>query len=807
MATDEWTASTSGNWTTGTDWSGGEPGSSSDVVIASHNDITVTSPTSSVVVNTISVNATDELTIENGSNDFTITDGAPEPSFGVVNVANGNFVVGSASASTTTIYGNAGFLLLDSIDPPNLCVLFIEGSVSFIDRGTIQLSADSIISGNFDSSTLTNVDNTVVSDAGDIRALNFINQSTVEVGTGGFLRVEGTAEGGTFDNQKQLTANTGSTLFLGVDRDNATIANTGTIELENNESGFSTEMEISGNVTIACNGGGQILFSGANSDSSSIDSDGSPATLTLVGGSLSGAGGSVGDANLTLNLQDFNIVESSSANEFVVLAAAETTLDSNSSIVAENNGEIFLEGPISDGGAINIGDGGEIFVSNTITEQPGATAINIGQGGTLSLTSTGRIFGFVAFAGSDATLKLGTTFQQISNSLVGAAASDMIDLTSLKYNPGMVAVWLQGGTAGTLEIENTGGLPVLLALAGQYNSLDFVLSSDGGAGTLITVQNTPNYAENPGNNDEWILSDGNWVESAGPGSHPSGSNVALTGDWTGKGTDGILWFNPTTGDTDEWQLSNTQWAASVDLGTHPTNATDGASYQIAGTDDATDFTGNGIDDVLWTSTNSNGTIATDIWDLGTNGNWAASVSPGSHPAGYTVAATGDWTGDGTDGILWYNASNGDTDEWQLKNGQWSASVDLGSHPGSGWTIAGAGDFFGNGRDDVLWTNSTSGGVLTDIWELGTNGQWIASVSPGSHPAGYQVVGVGDFTGLGTSDILWYNASTGDTDEWLISEGQWAKSIDLGTHPGGFQIAGVGDFNGAGNDGILWHAPS
>ncbi len=98
---------------------------------------------------------------------------------------------------------------------------------------------------------------------------------------------------------------------------------------------------------------------------------------------------------------------------------------------------------------------------------------------------------------------------------------------------------------------------------------------------------------------------------------PSGNpyNVALTGDWTGNGTDGILLFNPSTGDTDEWQLSNTQWSASPDLGTHPANATDGASYQIAGTDASTDFTGNGIDDVLWTSTNSNGTIATDIWEL------------------------------------------------------------------------------------------------------------------------------------------------------------------------------------------------
>ena len=302
------------------------------------------------------------------------------------------------------------------------------------------------------------------------------------------------------------------------------------------------------------------------------------------------------------------------------------------------------------------------------------------------------------------------------------------------------------------------------------------------------------------NIDEWLLSNGHWAASADPGSHPAGYNVAAVGDWTGNGTDGILWYDPSNGNVDEWQLSNAQWSASVNLGSHPGN------YQIAGVGD---LFGNGIDDVLWTSTSSNGQVQTDIWKLASNGQWSASVSPGSHPAGYSVAGIGDWTGDGTDGVLWYDASNGNVDEWQLNKGQWSGSVDLGSHPanatdGASYQIAGIGDFFGNGRDDVLWTSiNYDGTVSTDIWELGSQGQWINSVSPGSHPAGYAVAAVGDFTGNGTSDILWYNASTGDTDEWLINNGQWAGSVDLGTHPGNYQIAGTGSFTGNHTSDVLW----
>ena len=271
------------------------------------------------------------------------------------------------------------------------------------------------------------------------------------------------------------------------------------------------------------------------------------------------------------------------------------------------------------------------------------------------------------------------------------------------------------GTYFTLDISGA----VNTFIYGINNGGEIVGAYVDSSGNTHGFEATPLPA-NGGNNDIWVLSGGYWEASAQPGSHPAGSNVAAIGDWTGGTTDGILWFNSTTGDTDEWQMSNAAWAASVDLGGHPGN------FQISGVGN---FFGNGIDDVLWTSV-SGASVQTDIWKLDSDGKWAASVSPGTHPAGYNVAGIGDWTGGGTEGILWYDPSTGDTDEWQLANGQWSASVDLGSHPGS-YQIAGLGDFFGNGRDDVLWTGLNSNGtVATDIWELGANGKWMASVSPG-----------------------------------------------------------------------------
>ena len=326
--------------------------------------------------------------------------------------------------------------------------------------------------------------------------------------------------------------------------------------------------------------------------------------------------------------------------------------------------------------------------------------------------------------------------------------------------------------------------------------------SDGLGGTATETLNfviAPLPHAPNSNVDEWILSNGRWAASAQPGSIPSGYQVAGTGDFNGDGTSDILWHNASTGDTQEWLISDGGWTGTVDLGAHPGN------FQIAGVGH---FFGNGIDDVLWTSSSGGGQVQTDIWELSFSGQWQASVSPGNHPAGYNVVGVGDFNGNGTSDILWQNPTTGDVDEWQIADGQWAASVDLGAHPGSGWAIAAVGDFFGNGIDDVLWTNSSGGQVQTDIWELGSTGQWAASVSPGSHPAGYNVVGVGNFTGNGTSDILWQNPTTGDVDEWLINNGQWAGSIDLGSHPGSVQLSGIGHFvNGSPTSDILWQAAS
>ena len=121
-----------------------------------------------------------------------------------------------------------------------------------------------------------------------------------------------------------------------------------------------------------------------------------------------------------------------------------------------------------------------------------------------------------------------------------------------------------------------------------------------------------------------------------------------------------------------------------------------------------------------------------------------------------------------------------------------------------WSLAGVRDLTGDGTSDVVWYDATTGKV--DLWKI-ANGQWAGSVDVGPHPLGWQPAGIGDLNGDGINDMLWHNPTTGNVDLWKLVNGQWAGSVDIGSHPLGYQVAGIADFNNDGTDDVLWYNSS
>jgi hypothetical protein len=69
------------------------------------------------------------------------------------------------------------------------------------------------------------------------------------------------------------------------------------------------------------------------------------------------------------------------------------------------------------------------------------------------------------------------------------------------------------------------------------------------------------------------------------------------------------------------------------------------------------------------------------------------------------------------------------------------------------------DFTGNGTSDILFRNNATGdeGYLA-LPPSGGQGTWVGL---GTSSTAYSVIGIGDFTGNGVSDILFRDNATGD----------------------------------------------
>jgi hypothetical protein len=92
-------------------------------------------------------------------------------------------------------------------------------------------------------------------------------------------------------------------------------------------------------------------------------------------------------------------------------------------------------------------------------------------------------------------------------------------------------------------------------------------------------------------------------------------------------------------------------------------------------------------------------------------------------------------------------------------------------------VVGVGDFFGNGTDDILFRDNSSGDTWIEQISSSASTGW--SQVGGSNTT-YAVAAVGDYFGNGTDDILFRNNNTGDT---------WFEAISNGASNGWHQVGG------------------
>ena len=176
--------------------------------------------------------------------------------------------------------------------------------------------------------------------------------------------------------------------------------------------------------------------------------------------------------------------------------------------------------------------------------------------------------------------------------------------------------------------------------------------------------------------------------------------VAGVGDFNGDGKDDILWRNQLTGENYIYFMNG----LSIQPNEGYLRTVADLSWRIVG---VADFDGDGKSDILWRNAVSgqnylypmNGTAI-----LGTEG-YLRTVAD----TNWQVKGVGDFDGDGKADILWRNAVSGENYLY-LMNGTTILATEgyLRMVADLNWSVAAVGDYDGDGRADIVWRNSSSG---------------------------------------------------------------------------------------------------
>jgi len=209
-----------------------------------------------------------------------------------------------------------------------------------------------------------------------------------------------------------------------------------------------------------------------------------------------------------------------------------------------------------------------------------------------------------------------------------------------------------------------------------------------------------------------------------------------------------------------------------------------------------DFNGDCTSDMLLRHTKSG------IWYTYLMNADGVTILQGGYPpfakdTNWQMAGIGDFNGDGVSDVL-LRHTNG-TWYTYLMNADGLTALQGGYPPftkDTNWQMAGIGDFNGDGTSDVL-VRHTNGTWYTYLMNADGLTALQGGFSPFTKDTNYTKAGIGDFNGDGTSDVLvrhtngtWYTYLM-NTDGFTALQGGYPPF----TKNTNWEIAGIGDFNG------------
>jgi len=241
----------------------------------------------------------------------------------------------------------------------------------------------------------------------------------------------------------------------------------------------------------------------------------------------------------------------------------------------------------------------------------------------------------------------------------------------LVSGPGLASFWTADGVSKTMSIAQ-GYYPVAV---GDFNG-------DGMADIVWTSAK----------HDLYVWFGGvNGFTSQFAGTYPDGWTLVGAGDVDGDGKDDLIWIDTQTHQFAYWLMNGV-----TRTGYHIVNITSGYYPAALG-----DFNGDGKLDIMWTSANND----LYVW-LGDGAGYTSKYIT-TYPAGWRITGRGDLDGDGRDDLIWSSTDGTQWGYW-LMNGASISHLASFSVPSTlaGYVIAGSADYNGDGLVDILWSNGS-----------------------------------------------------------------------------------------------------
>jgi hypothetical protein len=780
--TDNWTAGGIVSWTTGSDWSTGSPPSSGQDAFVGTGPGGIVTVNTSETVDSIGVSSDYAVVISGGTLKATLGTGA-QTLTGHIDIEDG-----SAFEVDGNIV-NSGTIELVSEGADTNLFFAADSFVTLSGGGDIEMDSQYPL-GNFlagmAGSEVINEDNDI-SGGGLIFGEFFTNDGIIETNNNDFgagtLYIYGSgAGGGSFDNEGSMFVDPGGTLRLGAFT--SQIANDGTIEFLGTSSNAAT-MQIVGNLTVV-SVGGYIEMAGPDADNDSISSFGGAATLTLDGGTLKGAG-SVGDANLTINLDPGTLVDATGSALVFNTGNNTISVADGAEMEATSGGTLVIESKLDNTGTLTA-NGGTVAIDAAVVDSGGV--VTVAAGGALDLLSFGSIAGVASFTGVGAKIYLAGSIGQITGGITGGVFGDSVDLGFQTFSAGDKSVWQQGGgDSGTLLLENSGGTVLQsFTLEGQYSSGGFAAVSDGSGGTLIELANpnppaatTADMIMRDGSNGDYEIYDlgNNAIQAAYALSQSATTwQVAGIGGFNGTDTSDMILRNSSTGAFEVYDVSNNNVTdAAIPMGQV------GSAWAVSGFGD---FSGNpGETDMLMQNTSSGDF---EVYDISNNAITNA-MPMGQVGTAWVVAGFGDFSGHAgeTGDMLMRNSSTGAFEVYDITNNQITFAGSMGQ-VGLEWQVAGFGDFSGNANETDMLMRNTSTGAF-EIYDISNNSIYNYA-SMGQVGLEWQVVGFGPIDGAGASDMLMRDTGTGAFELYDIGNNQITNAVSMGQVGTEWSVAGI-----------------